>query len=53
LTPPFEALNPSIEHLARILSEEFTDGMEANQLSAITVKLWENEIAWASFRRVF
>ena len=51
--PPFEALNPSIEHFGRILSEEFTAGMEVNQLSAITIKLWENEIAWASFRREF
>lgn len=49
--PQFEGLNPSIEHFARILSDEFLSGMETSSLEAVTVKIWENEIAWASFRR--
>ena len=51
--PQFEGLNPSIEHFARILSEEFLYGMETQRLSAVTIKLWENEIAWASFRQEY
>lgn len=49
--PQFDGLNPSIEHFARILSEEFVSGLETGSMDAVTLKLWENEIAWASFRR--
>jgi 6-pyruvoyltetrahydropterin/6-carboxytetrahydropterin synthase len=48
--PEFAGLNPSIEHFARILSEGFSKGLMAPNLAAITIKIWENEIAWASFR---
>mgnify|MGYP001029072848 FL=1 len=47
----FEGLNPSIEHLARILCDMLDDRIPATNVTAITVKLWENEIAWASYRR--
>jgi 6-pyruvoyltetrahydropterin/6-carboxytetrahydropterin synthase len=47
----FEGLNPSIEHFARILSEEFLLSMGTRSLNAVTIKIWENEIAWTSFRR--
>jgi len=43
-------LNPSIEHFARILCGLLADRIQAPNISALTVKLWENEIAWASFR---
>jgi 6-pyruvoyltetrahydropterin/6-carboxytetrahydropterin synthase len=49
--PQFDGLNPSIEHFSRILSEEFVSGMDTGPFNAVTIKLWENEIAWASFRR--
>lgn len=48
--PDFSGLNPSIEHFARILCVALSGRIEAENLAFITVKLWENEIAWASYR---
>ena len=48
--PEFEGLNPSVEHFTRILCQSFADEIKAVHLQAITMKLWENEIAWASYR---
>ena len=45
-----QPLNPSIEHFARILCQALADRIQASNLSALRVKLWENEIAWAAFR---
>ncbi len=47
--PEFEAINPSIEHFARILAEQLAERIQAETLSALTVQVWENEIAWASY----
>ena len=47
--PEFAGLNPSIEHFARILAEKFNAKIHATNISALTVRLWENEIAWVSF----
>jgi 6-pyruvoyltetrahydropterin/6-carboxytetrahydropterin synthase len=48
--PEFAGLNPSVEHFSRILWELFTGQVKAATLSAITVKVWENEIAWSAYR---
>ena len=48
--PEFEGLNPSIEHFSQILCSSLAAHIQAENLSAVTVKLWENEIAWAAFR---
>ena len=48
--PEFAGLNPSIEHFSRILAETLAGRIAAPNLSALTVKIWENEIAWASFQ---
>lgn len=48
--PEFAGLNPSIEHFARILCQAMAEGLPAETLTALTVKLWENDIAWASYR---
>jgi len=48
--PEFEGLNPSIEHFARILCRSLAGRLKAPNLAAITVKIWENEIAWARYR---
>ncbi|MCS6801136.1 MAG: 6-carboxytetrahydropterin synthase [Chloroflexota bacterium] len=48
--PEFEGRNPSLEHFARILCKALDDGLSSAALSAIEVRLWENENAWASFR---
>ncbi|HEX7997881.1 MAG TPA: 6-carboxytetrahydropterin synthase [Pyrinomonadaceae bacterium] len=49
--PEFAGLNPSVEHFARILCAELRKHIEAPGLQAITVRLWEDENAWASFRQ--
>ncbi len=49
----FEGLNPSIERFAHILCQALSERIHAPNLSAITVKLWENEIAWAGYRQEF
>ena len=47
--PEFDGLNPSIEHFTRIFAHRLADVFEADNLSRMTIKIWENEIAWASF----
>lgn len=49
--PEFEGLNPSIEHFARIFSEAFLAKLTNQSLAAITVKIWENDIAWTSYKK--
>lgn len=49
--PEFEGLNPSLEHFARIFCEVLSSRIESPNLSAITVKLWEDESAWAAYRQ--
>lgn len=48
--PEFAGLNPSIEHFSRIFCQQIVARIQAETLTAVTIKLWENEIAWASFR---
>lgn len=48
--PEFAGLNPSIEHFSRILCETLVTRITAPNLSALTVVIWENDIAWASYR---
>lgn len=45
-----EKLNPSIEHFARILCQALSGRIHAPNVSAITLKIWENDIAWAAYR---
>ena len=47
--PEFAGLNPSIENFARILCQELLSRLK-EPLSAVTVQIWENEIAWAAYR---
>jgi 6-pyruvoyltetrahydropterin/6-carboxytetrahydropterin synthase len=48
--PEFAGLNPSLEHFVRILCQAIAAHIQATNLTAVTVKLWENEAAWASYR---
>lgn len=48
--PEFAELNPSIEHFTRIAAHQLALQIYAPNLSALTIKIWENEIAWASYR---
>jgi 6-pyruvoyltetrahydropterin/6-carboxytetrahydropterin synthase len=50
LEPGGQALNPSIEHFAGIVCQALAARIQAPNLSALCVKLWENEIAWAAYR---
>jgi 6-pyruvoyltetrahydropterin/6-carboxytetrahydropterin synthase len=49
--PEFTGLNPSIEHFTRIVCNILVARIDAPTLTAISVKIWENEIAWAAYRR--
>lgn len=46
----FAGLNPSLEHFARILATSLSERIQADNIRAIKVKLWENESAWAAYR---
>jgi 6-pyruvoyltetrahydropterin/6-carboxytetrahydropterin synthase len=48
--PAFAGLNPSLENFARILCTSLAGDTKAPGVSAVTVRLWENESAWAAFR---
>ena len=47
--PEFAGLNPSIEHFSRIFCDAMAERIHAPNLSAMTIKIWENDIAWASY----
>ncbi len=51
--PEFEGLNPSIEHFARIFCQALSGRVQTPNLKAITVRMWENEIAWAAYRQEY
>jgi 6-pyruvoyltetrahydropterin/6-carboxytetrahydropterin synthase len=46
----FAGLNPSIERLATILHAAFQARLAHFQIHALTVTLWEDDIAWTSYR---
>ncbi len=48
--PEFNGLNPSIEHFTRIVCEALARRLTLPNLDAIRVEIWENDIAWASYR---
>ena len=48
--PEFAGLNPSIEHFARILAASLSERIQAQNITALKVVLWENDSAWAAYR---
>ena len=48
--PEFAGLNPSIENFSRILAASLSDRIQAKNISALKIILWENESAWAAYR---
>ena len=46
--PEFAGLNP-IEHFARIICHLLRQRLSTPHLQAIRVKIWETDIAWASY----
>jgi 6-pyruvoyltetrahydropterin/6-carboxytetrahydropterin synthase len=51
--PEFEGLNPSIERFSRIFCETMSQKIQAPNLNSITVRIWEDLNAWASYRCEF
>lgn len=49
--PEFKGLNPSLEHFARILCQTLAARLNGSRPQAISVQLWENDNAWASYRQ--
>ena len=47
--PEFSGLNPSIEHFSRILCQVLSSAIRAENIQHLTLRLWENEIAWAAY----
>jgi 6-pyruvoyltetrahydropterin/6-carboxytetrahydropterin synthase len=47
--PEFEALNPSIEHLCRILCQGLTAGLPVPKPASLRVTIWESPHAWAAY----
>ena len=45
----FEDLNPSIERFSQLLCQQLASRIQADNVSSIRVKLWENDIAWAAY----
>jgi len=46
----FSNVNPSIERLATVIHEAFRKRFAHLSLDAITVSIWEDDIAWTSYR---
>lgn len=46
----FAGLNPSIERLATIFHDAFMERLAHLPLDAIAVTIWEDKIAWTSYR---
>ena len=47
--PVFKNLNPSIENFCRIMWEMYSKMIVTGTIESLTITLWENEIARASF----
>ena len=47
----FKGLNPSLEHFARIISDSLSEKIQTRNLTSLTVKIWENDIAWAAYTK--
>jgi 6-pyruvoyltetrahydropterin/6-carboxytetrahydropterin synthase len=47
--PEFAGVNPSLEHFARLLCESLAEQFLAGPVERISVKLWENAVAWAGY----
>ena len=46
----FAGLNPSIERLATIIHAAFCDRLGHLSLAGLAVTIWEDDIAWTSYR---
>jgi 6-pyruvoyltetrahydropterin/6-carboxytetrahydropterin synthase len=51
--PEFDQINPSLEHLAKRLCDRFLSRLGPHRFSTVEVRIWENEVAWASYQERF
>jgi 6-pyruvoyltetrahydropterin/6-carboxytetrahydropterin synthase len=49
--PEFKDLNPSLEQFARIFCQSLAERIQAPNLHAIVVNMWENDTTWAAYRQ--
>jgi 6-pyruvoyltetrahydropterin/6-carboxytetrahydropterin synthase len=49
--PEFAAQNPGLERFAAILLERLAEGLPPGNVTALTIKLWESDTAFATCRR--
>jgi 6-pyruvoyltetrahydropterin/6-carboxytetrahydropterin synthase len=47
--PEFEDQNPSVEHFAHHFCHRLADRLPLDTVEQMTVKLWEDDDAWASY----
>jgi 6-pyruvoyltetrahydropterin/6-carboxytetrahydropterin synthase len=47
--PEFDDKNPSIEHFSRIISDYIKRHINTEPVETITVRIWEDDSAWASY----
>jgi 6-pyruvoyltetrahydropterin/6-carboxytetrahydropterin synthase len=48
--PEFIGLNPSLENFSRILCQALSKNLHDANISTFTVRLWENDLAWAAYQ---
>jgi 6-pyruvoyltetrahydropterin/6-carboxytetrahydropterin synthase len=48
--PEFAGMNPSIENFSRILTTSLNNRIQAPNITALKIVLWENESAWSAYR---
>jgi len=46
----FAGLNPGVEVVARAMAVSLAGALGGENMGALTIKLWENDTAWASYR---
>lgn len=47
--PEFDDKNPSIENFSQIITSYITAHLSTDNIDSITVRLWEDDSAWASY----
>jgi 6-pyruvoyltetrahydropterin/6-carboxytetrahydropterin synthase len=48
--PAFDG-NPSVERFARVFADEVAARLDAPTPDRLTVRMWEDDVAWASYER--
>jgi 6-pyruvoyltetrahydropterin/6-carboxytetrahydropterin synthase len=51
--PEFHRVNPSIECLSKCFYNRFLQRLGGHGFCAVEIRIWENEMAWASYHEAF